>query len=220
MPLPNNPLRYVLVYALAHDDGLALIDAGWDTDTAWQTLIDGIRTTGHAISDVTAVIGTHVHPDHYGLAHRVGRHQAPGSPCTPPTPDSCLVCYVSDVRGVSSSSATSIHWALIYGSGTPGAMSCSVAVHRSRVGAPRATTSRSLEGPPVGLPAPGCAFASFEPLFAVMVDAAGAADVCRAGVGLGAFRRVEVRPGGPAASVRWRRQSRSRVGGSRPEPVE
>mgnify|MGYP002335929905 CR=1 FL=1 len=71
MPLPNNPLRYVLVYALAHDDGLALVDAGWDTDTAWGALLDGIRTTGHQISDVTAVVATHVHPDHYGLAHRV-----------------------------------------------------------------------------------------------------------------------------------------------------
>ena len=73
VPLPNNPLRYVLVYALAHDEGLALIDAGWDTNSAWQALIDGIRTTGHAITDVTAVVATHVHPDHYGLAHRVRR---------------------------------------------------------------------------------------------------------------------------------------------------
>lgn len=77
VPLPNNPLRYVLVYALAHDHGLALIDAGWDTDTAWQTLIDGIGATGHGITDVTAVIATHVHPDHYGLAHRV--RQASGA---------------------------------------------------------------------------------------------------------------------------------------------
>jgi glyoxylase-like metal-dependent hydrolase (beta-lactamase superfamily II) len=77
VPLPNNPLRYVLVYALAHDDGLALIDAGWDTNTAWQTLIDGVRTTGHEIRDVTAVIATHVHPDHYGLAHRI--RQASGA---------------------------------------------------------------------------------------------------------------------------------------------
>ena len=77
VPLPNNPLRYVLVYALAHHYGLALIDAGWDTDTAWQALLDGIRTTGHEIGDVTAVVATHVHPDHYGLAHRV--RQASGA---------------------------------------------------------------------------------------------------------------------------------------------
>lgn len=77
VPLPNNPLRYVLVYALAHDDGLALIDAGWDTDRAWRALLDGVRATEHDITDVTAVIATHVHPDHYGLAHRV--RQASGA---------------------------------------------------------------------------------------------------------------------------------------------
>ena len=38
---------------------LALVDAGWDTDTAWGALLDGIRTTGHQISDVTAVVATH-----------------------------------------------------------------------------------------------------------------------------------------------------------------
>lgn len=71
VPLPNNPLRYVLVYALEHPDGLALIDAGWDTERAWTALTDGVEQTGHSISDVTAVVATHVHPDHYGLAHRV-----------------------------------------------------------------------------------------------------------------------------------------------------
>ena len=35
VPIPESPLRYVLVYALELDDGLALIDAGWDTDDAW-----------------------------------------------------------------------------------------------------------------------------------------------------------------------------------------
>lgn len=71
VPLPNNPLRYVLVYALEHRDGLALIDAGWDTDRAWHALTNGIEQTGHDVTDVTAVVATHVHPDHYGLAYRV-----------------------------------------------------------------------------------------------------------------------------------------------------
>lgn len=71
VPLPNSPLRYVLVYALEHPDGLALIDAGWDTEPAWTALTDGLRQTEHDISDVTAVVATHVHPDHYGLAYRV-----------------------------------------------------------------------------------------------------------------------------------------------------
>ena len=77
VPLPDNPLRYVLVYALEHPGGLALVDAGWDTDSAWQALTAGISETGHALDDVSAVVVTHVHPDHYGLAHRV--RQASGA---------------------------------------------------------------------------------------------------------------------------------------------
>lgn len=71
VPLPNNPLRYVLVYALEHADGLALIDAGWDTERAWSALTEGLEQVGHRISEVTGVVATHVHPDHYGLAYRV-----------------------------------------------------------------------------------------------------------------------------------------------------
>lgn len=74
VPLPHNPLRYVLVYALELPDGLALVDAGWDTPEAWQALTDGIAATGHAVTDVRAVLVTHIHPDHYGLAGRVREH--------------------------------------------------------------------------------------------------------------------------------------------------
>lgn len=71
VPIPNSPLRYVLVYALESDDGVTLIDAGWDTAEAWQALTEGLTATGHAITDVRGVLVTHIHPDHYGLAGRV-----------------------------------------------------------------------------------------------------------------------------------------------------
>lgn len=35
VPIPDNPLRYVLVYAFELPDGVAIVDAGWDTDEAW-----------------------------------------------------------------------------------------------------------------------------------------------------------------------------------------
>ncbi len=70
-----NPLRYVLVYALARPDGgLALIDVGWPSDESWQALVDGIRSTGHDVTDVRSAAITHFHPDHFGLVPRLLEH--------------------------------------------------------------------------------------------------------------------------------------------------
>ncbi|MEV0624313.1 MBL fold metallo-hydrolase [Nonomuraea wenchangensis] len=71
VPIPVNPLRYVLVYALELPDGVAIVDAGWDTDEAYEALCSGLRVAGYAITDVKGVLVTHIHPDHYGLAGRV-----------------------------------------------------------------------------------------------------------------------------------------------------
>ena len=72
VPIPDNPLRYVLVYALELDGGgVAIVDAGWDTDEAWGALTSGLATAGGSIIDVRAALVTHIHPDHYGLAGRV-----------------------------------------------------------------------------------------------------------------------------------------------------
>jgi glyoxylase-like metal-dependent hydrolase (beta-lactamase superfamily II) len=71
VPIPINPLRYVLVYAFESKDGITLVDAGWNTDEAWAALNDGIAHAGASMSDVTGVMVTHIHPDHYGLAGRV-----------------------------------------------------------------------------------------------------------------------------------------------------
>jgi glyoxylase-like metal-dependent hydrolase (beta-lactamase superfamily II) len=71
VPIPDNPLRYVLVYALELDNGVAIVDAGWNTEDAWMALSNGLEEAGGSISDVQAVLVTHIHPDHYGLAGRV-----------------------------------------------------------------------------------------------------------------------------------------------------
>ncbi len=71
VPIPNNPLRYVLVYALELDDGIAIVDAGWNTEDAWSALTTGLDSIGASITDVRAALITHIHPDHYGLAGRV-----------------------------------------------------------------------------------------------------------------------------------------------------
>ena len=71
VPIPDNPLRYVLVYAFELPDGVAIVDSGWDTDDAWAALCGGLQAAGLDVTEVRAVLVTHIHPDHYGLAGRV-----------------------------------------------------------------------------------------------------------------------------------------------------
>jgi glyoxylase-like metal-dependent hydrolase (beta-lactamase superfamily II) len=71
VPLPNNSLRYVLVYLFETDRGPYLIDAGWNTDDAFGALQSGLREAGSAVDEVQGVLVTHIHPDHYGLAGRI-----------------------------------------------------------------------------------------------------------------------------------------------------
>jgi glyoxylase-like metal-dependent hydrolase (beta-lactamase superfamily II) len=71
VPLPNNSLRYVLVYLFETDRGPYLMDAGWNTDDAFGALSAGMREAGSDVADVQGVMVTHIHPDHYGLAGRI-----------------------------------------------------------------------------------------------------------------------------------------------------
>src|SRR5437879_464069 len=71
VPIPNNPLRYVLVYLFETDRGPYLVDAGWNTDECWAVLCRGLTQAGTDVADVQGVLVTHIHPDHYGLAGRI-----------------------------------------------------------------------------------------------------------------------------------------------------
>ena len=70
VPLPIPP-GYVLVYAFETDRGPYLVDAGWNTDEAFDSLARGLQTAGFDVGRVQGVLVTHIHPDHYGLAGRV-----------------------------------------------------------------------------------------------------------------------------------------------------
>lgn len=71
VPLPNNSLRYVLVYLFETDRGPYLIDAGWNTNEAFEALHSGMAVAGCEINETQGVLVTHIHPDHYGLAGRI-----------------------------------------------------------------------------------------------------------------------------------------------------
>lgn len=71
IPIPNNPLRYVMSYLIKSANGCTIIDAGWDTPeslTAWDKQLKELRLK---FEDIEQVIITHLHPDHYGLAGKI-----------------------------------------------------------------------------------------------------------------------------------------------------
>lgn len=82
--IPDNPLRYVLTYAFELNDGLAVVDPGWPSDQAWDDLVTGLGAIGAGLHDVRAILVSHGHPDHVGLAGRlreesgawIGMHRA------------------------------------------------------------------------------------------------------------------------------------------------
>jgi glyoxylase-like metal-dependent hydrolase (beta-lactamase superfamily II) len=71
VPIPGNPLRYTLSYLIAGDSGLVLVDPGMDTEPTWQALQAGLAEAGAAVTDLTGIVVTHVHPDHHGLSGRL-----------------------------------------------------------------------------------------------------------------------------------------------------
>lgn len=71
VPVPDNPVRYVLCYLIEHDSGVVMVDPGWNHPDSWQALAAGLDRCGIGWPSVTAVLVTHVHPDHHGLSGQV-----------------------------------------------------------------------------------------------------------------------------------------------------
>ncbi len=74
VPIIGNPLRYVLSYLIEHDDGFVMIDPGWNHPDSWQALTGGLAQCEIPLAAVTAVLVTHVHPDHHGQSGKVREH--------------------------------------------------------------------------------------------------------------------------------------------------
>src|SRR5580704_11864347 len=68
LPLPNDGLRAVNVYALVSDEDLMLIDSGWAIAGARAVLDEALGALGRSARDVRRVLVTHVHRDHYTQA--------------------------------------------------------------------------------------------------------------------------------------------------------
>jgi glyoxylase-like metal-dependent hydrolase (beta-lactamase superfamily II) len=68
LPLPNDGLRAVNVYAVADGDGWTLVDSGWALAEARDGLATALARLGAGFPDVKRFLVTHVHRDHYTQA--------------------------------------------------------------------------------------------------------------------------------------------------------
>ena len=71
VPIPDNPLGHLNAYLIRGDDGWLLVDTGWNTPEALDSLAEQIKEIGLDFSDIYLIVVTHMHPDHYGLAGKV-----------------------------------------------------------------------------------------------------------------------------------------------------
>ncbi len=68
LPLPNDGLRAVNVYAVVDGDDLTLIDGGWALAESREQLSTALGVLGAELGDVRRFLVTHVHRDHYTQA--------------------------------------------------------------------------------------------------------------------------------------------------------
>ncbi len=68
LPLPNDGLRTVNVYAIEDGAGLVLVDSGWALDEGERALEQALAALGRDFSDIRRFLVTHVHRDHYTMA--------------------------------------------------------------------------------------------------------------------------------------------------------
>jgi glyoxylase-like metal-dependent hydrolase (beta-lactamase superfamily II) len=65
--------RHVNLYLIEHPDGCALVDCGIDTDELFAALENELREIGVTLGDISRILITHCHHDHYGMVGRIKR---------------------------------------------------------------------------------------------------------------------------------------------------
>ena len=66
LPLQAFPNFWAYAYIVLKDDLRILIDTGSGADTSHEDLLDGLHQAGHQPKDLTHILLTHAHIDHYG----------------------------------------------------------------------------------------------------------------------------------------------------------
>jgi glyoxylase-like metal-dependent hydrolase (beta-lactamase superfamily II) len=71
LPLPVTSLGHINSYLVKGDNGHLLIDTGWNTTESFDSLKKQLAELGISGSEISQIVVTHVHPDHYGLAGKL-----------------------------------------------------------------------------------------------------------------------------------------------------
>ncbi len=64
-------LKWVNCYLIEGNNGWLMIDTGWSTSEAYENLQAQLKTINISIGDISKIVLTHVHPDHFGLAGKI-----------------------------------------------------------------------------------------------------------------------------------------------------
>jgi len=96
LPLEAFPNFWVYVYIVQKDNYCILIDTGSGTDTSHENLLSGFRQAGSQLSDLTHILLTHAHIDHFG-----------GLPKLRPLTKARVGCHELDVQTVAHHDANS-----------------------------------------------------------------------------------------------------------------
>jgi glyoxylase-like metal-dependent hydrolase (beta-lactamase superfamily II) len=68
LPMPQDGLRAVNIYAVSDGDDLTLIDGGWAVPEGRSALEKALDQLGYPLAGIRRILVTHAHRDHYTLA--------------------------------------------------------------------------------------------------------------------------------------------------------
>jgi glyoxylase-like metal-dependent hydrolase (beta-lactamase superfamily II) len=71
LPLPVSKLSHINTYLVKGDNGYLLVDTGWNTKEAFASLKNQLAEIGINGQEISRIVVTHTHPDHYGMAGKL-----------------------------------------------------------------------------------------------------------------------------------------------------